>query len=804
MPGRYIPRPLGNRILKSKKSVVILEGARAVGKTKLANEELVRNGYRYYTLADTRTYDEAKRDPASWIQSIGTPAVIDEAQRVDGLPLAVKEAVDRANFDFPQFVLTGSASIGKAGLDGQDPLTRRAERYTLHPLTKRELLNEGGNLADDLWDALPDESRSYEQDKREVILDMLRGGFPTYAVSGRAFKAEEHIRYILQDIDSILGDALVPSERFDGAISQEILFQLLAHPGSILNISRIGRELGYQDRTISSYVAMFLRRFLVRSLPNFGQKPGKNAFTRSKMHPIDASFSMAVLLNAGVDLESDPRFGEVFESYVVSQVLPAAQSAEVRSGCFYWREAGKAPKEVDLVLKRQNELLGIEVKSSVTVGDDDFKGLRALAADERFKKGYVVYLGSKVQRVSEKMWAIPVSSLYRQWESAETALPASSRPRIEYGVMAPVRTGAVMASEANVILSYNEADNEYLDGSIVGFAKSIGEEYEFQFGKSIRVLVKPESSDWEADWQNILKEGIEAPNMILPALTPRYIRAQECRDELSKMLRATEGASNTTLLSLVWQPLAADSDISSDPLWERLRSGLVEDVSSLRDAERKSREYKDALRLVVARVRECIVAADNGEDASGETGDSWADGFEGVDGLLDRVSGFSEKAEEFNALANRFVEAFGAVIAHVENNPIPPDGDAKAYQHWSARIALLTKKDLETLDEGIDEMNSFWLEFMDIAGQVVRLYSVLPPNDRMEQLAAFEGTLYSIKASFSSIDNAEALEAQFSMFRLLSPRLKPLSNGLMRAMRLLRDMELMLDDQIKSVRTAMG
>ena len=55
MPGRYIPRPLGNRILKSKKSVVILEGARAVGKTKLANEELVRNGYRYYTLADTRT-----------------------------------------------------------------------------------------------------------------------------------------------------------------------------------------------------------------------------------------------------------------------------------------------------------------------------------------------------------------------------------------------------------------------------------------------------------------------------------------------------------------------------------------------------------------------------------------------------------------------------------------------------------------------------------------------------------------------------------------------------------------------------
>ena len=38
----YIPRPLGARIVTAHSNVVVLEGARAVGKTMLAKKEIVR------------------------------------------------------------------------------------------------------------------------------------------------------------------------------------------------------------------------------------------------------------------------------------------------------------------------------------------------------------------------------------------------------------------------------------------------------------------------------------------------------------------------------------------------------------------------------------------------------------------------------------------------------------------------------------------------------------------------------------------------------------------------------------------
>ena len=136
----YIQRSLRQAILKASQKVVIVEGARAVGKTSMARHELEPAGYSYYTLADNATYEIAKADPDFWVESINHPAIIDEAQRVKGLTLALKEYVDRQEELGVYFILTGSASIGKAGLDGQDPLTRRCQRFTLNPFTQREII----------------------------------------------------------------------------------------------------------------------------------------------------------------------------------------------------------------------------------------------------------------------------------------------------------------------------------------------------------------------------------------------------------------------------------------------------------------------------------------------------------------------------------------------------------------------------------------------------------------------------------------------------------------------------------------
>lgn len=66
----YIRRPLADSILKSRRKVVILEGARAVGKTMMAREQLVPQGFSYTTLADENTYNLAQVDLHGWLKVI--------------------------------------------------------------------------------------------------------------------------------------------------------------------------------------------------------------------------------------------------------------------------------------------------------------------------------------------------------------------------------------------------------------------------------------------------------------------------------------------------------------------------------------------------------------------------------------------------------------------------------------------------------------------------------------------------------------------------------------------------------------
>ena len=62
------------------------------------------------------------------------------------------------------------------------------------------------------------------------------------------------------------------------------------------------------------------------------------------------------------------------------------------------------------------ELVGVEVKASVTVTAADFKGLNKLKelAGDRFKCGVVLYDGETSVRFGEKLYAVPLRFL---WES---------------------------------------------------------------------------------------------------------------------------------------------------------------------------------------------------------------------------------------------------------------------------------------------------------------------------------------------------------------------------------------------------
>ena len=119
--------------------VVVLEGGRAVGKSTLCDAVIGRRGWgERVDLADPNTIALLRIDPMRFLEALPSPTVIDEAQLEAQLPIWIKQIVDRRRAP-GQFVLTGSARLGRDQLGGSDPLAGRSVRMRMWSFATGEL-----------------------------------------------------------------------------------------------------------------------------------------------------------------------------------------------------------------------------------------------------------------------------------------------------------------------------------------------------------------------------------------------------------------------------------------------------------------------------------------------------------------------------------------------------------------------------------------------------------------------------------------------------------------------------------------
>ena len=116
--------------------VILIGGARQVGKTTLVKNVLTDQGYTYYTLDDRSTLLFAQRDPQGFIENLSGPVVIDEIQRVPELLLAIKYVSDQEP-KAGRFVITGSANPMLLP-SVADSLRGRIAILNVHPFSQGE------------------------------------------------------------------------------------------------------------------------------------------------------------------------------------------------------------------------------------------------------------------------------------------------------------------------------------------------------------------------------------------------------------------------------------------------------------------------------------------------------------------------------------------------------------------------------------------------------------------------------------------------------------------------------------------
>lgn len=807
---RYIERPLADRVRRGHRKVAVLEGARAVGKTMMAQKQLQE--YNYVTLADDSLYRYAKDHVDEWLDSLTLPCIIDEAQRIKGLPLSVKNIVDGMSAQSPLFILTGSASINRDGLDGQDPLTGRALRYTLRPMTKRELARNARNsVVDLLWDSTPNLDYHSSMNRAELATSMEVGGFPSYAL--RTFPlTEDQLRMAVRaDLDSLLGDTILPGQHLDRTIAESILRQVLTVPGDIYNASRISTSIGYTTTTVNRYMEIFRHRFLITYLRNLHTRPSVQTFARSKIHPIDTSYSIELLKQAGKDFRDDPViFGHLFESFVVNQIVPEIQWSNKSFDTFYWRQPGRSPKEVDLILEHDDEFIAIEVKSNTKVQRSDFAGMVAFEeGGHKLRRGYVIYTGNEVQKFGGHMYAIPISALWEDggfmeetgtddYRLLSKVFPANASVSKDIEKDVDLSSNIVDRAAANIFLSYHHNDNDHLNDGIIQLMKDVQEEFNFQTGKKLNLFIDRESLNWGDDWQGRLDNEVSAANIIIPAVTPRYLQSEACRKELLAFHSRIAGKPNKRIMPLIVQSIEEMQNISrGDPVWKIVHAKqylLSGDLRLLSVDERRKKviQLTSALIPVIEEMNAASASASEnflGLENAREKGDSLA-----------CAASISEPEKDLETALKEFNEGFELMSTVLDKHPAPRTSSMSDYSQWASQVSKELQPSLERITSSSAAISSNWEKVYEPIQIWIGLLKEYPKGEtRDTQIHEISRILQGWGNSFQATEEMRLLPMQMSIMAAFLPSLQGFADALKGVVDMLANMKSMtnsLQEQI--------
>lgn len=404
------PRHITARLLEAMTDtpVVLLHGARQTGKSTLLRQLAGERGLGYTSLDEASVLSLAAADPTGFVDGLAGPTVIDEVQRTPGLFLAIKAAVDRDRRP-GRFVLSGSAHVLLLPKLA-DALVGRVEIVTLWPLSQGELGSVRESFVDWVWQGPPPAVEG--MDRRRLADVLLAGGFPEAVgrAGGRRRAAwfESYLTTLLQrdvrELAQIEGLTELP----------RLLALLAARTCGLSNLAELSRSSGLAQTTLKRYLALFETTFVLQALPAWSANVSRRLTKSPKLLLSDTGLAAHLLhLGDAEALLAHALLGPLAESFVALELRKQAGWCDTRVGLYHFRTAGG--QEVDLLLERQDgAVVGLEVKSSATVGPDDFRGLKLLRDElgERFRAGYVLHPGRQTVPFGERLWAAPLNVLW--------------------------------------------------------------------------------------------------------------------------------------------------------------------------------------------------------------------------------------------------------------------------------------------------------------------------------------------------------------------------------------------------------
>lgn len=384
----YISRQIESKIEQLIHSFPCLAvtGPRQSGKSTLLINTL--KSYKYISLDDPLTREQAISDPQFFLDLAGERTIIDEIQYAPQLLSYIKLRIDKHRAKKGVYVFTGSQQFNMIK-DLGDTLAGRIGLLDLLPFSvneKRKIARLGNTVDYFVHAAL---AGSYPELVADKDVD-IQSWYGSYIQT-----------YLERDIRSIYNiGSLRDFQRF---------MRLLAgRCAQILNLSDFAKDLGISVPTIKSWLSILEASRIVYLLPPYYNNLGKRVIKSPKLYFLDIGI---VCYLTGIrdrhHLLQGPMAGALFENFCIQETVKQFFNQGLLPQLYYLRTSNNL--EVDLIIEcPARALLPVEFKLNKT------PSLQMGASIARFKKlfsqlniksGLVVSLADKQTPLSSEITA---------------------------------------------------------------------------------------------------------------------------------------------------------------------------------------------------------------------------------------------------------------------------------------------------------------------------------------------------------------------------------------------------------------
>lgn len=322
--------------------VVIIYGARQVGKTTLANQILEKypESSGYYNCEESDAADGLSAGTSTALKNFFGDkklVILDEAQKIKNIGTKLKLLID--NYPKMQIIVTGSSSFELANIINE-PLTGRFYSYQLYPFSLYEL------------------KQIYAEAEAGRLLErFLRLGlYPEITKLGEQ-EAQKQISLIAKNY--LFKDIFTFQEVRNPEVLTKLTQMLALQLGNEVSLDELANSLGVSIETVERYIVLLERAFVIFRLPAFSRNLRTEIKKSRKIYFYDCGIRNALIRNFNsIDLRSD--VGALWENFCIAERIKANQRKDLSPNQYFWRTYSQ--KEIDYLEERDGKLYAFEFK----------------------------------------------------------------------------------------------------------------------------------------------------------------------------------------------------------------------------------------------------------------------------------------------------------------------------------------------------------------------------------------------------------------------------------------------------------